>query len=110
MAEHQRDRGYSHLEETEAKPLATENGSPNLSYRGDREPLQVKKPSLFKRILRWRKYIILILTPILLMPIPIAVKGTVSWSRQFYIRLATVSEKGHRINFLFKLCTCIVVY
>ena len=66
-------RGYSNLDQS--PPV--ENGSPNLSYRGDREQLQVKKTSLFKRILRWRKYVILILTPILLMPIPIAVKGTV---------------------------------
>ena len=74
MTEFERERGYSHLEETEAKPLPAETGSPNSSYR---EPLQMKNPSLAKRVLRWRKYIILILTPILLMPIPIAVKGTV---------------------------------
>ncbi|XP_078363499.1 solute carrier family 13 member 2-like [Oculina patagonica] len=76
MTEFERERGYSHLEDTEAKHQPTETGSPNLSYRGDREPLQVKKTSLLKRILRWRKYLILILTPILLMPIPIAVGGT----------------------------------
>ena len=84
MTEYERDRGYSYLEETEAKPLPTENGSPNLSYRGDRESLEEKKASLFMRILRWRKYLILILTPILLMPIPIAVEGTVSLKRLVY--------------------------
>ncbi|KAJ7387108.1 Solute carrier 13 [Desmophyllum pertusum] len=66
--------GYSNLEDGETKPLPTETGSPHLSYR--EQPLQVKRPSLLKRILRWRKYLILVLTPILLMPIPIAVKGT----------------------------------
>lgn len=72
------DRGYSYLEETGAKPLPTDNGSPKISYRMDHsEPLQVKQASLLKRILKWRKYLILILTPILLMPLPIAVKGTV---------------------------------
>lgn len=78
MTDHERDRGYSYLEETEAKPLPTDNGSPYISHRGDhREPLPVKQDSLFKRILKWRKYLILILTPILLMPLPIAVEGTV---------------------------------
>ena len=62
-----RGRGYSYLEETETKPPPTTTGSPDLSYR---EPL-------LKRILRWRKYLILILTPILLMPLPIAVQGKV---------------------------------
>lgn len=79
MTDSERDRGYSYLEETEAKPLptdSTDNGSPKISYRMHHsEPLQ--KASLFKRILKWRKYLILILTPILLMPLPIAVKGTV---------------------------------
>lgn len=81
MTDHERDRGYSYLEETEAKPLPTDNGSPNspnISFRGyHREPLPGKQDSLFKRILKWRKYLILILTPILLMPLPIAVQGTV---------------------------------
>ena len=78
MTDPGRDRGYSYLEETGAKPLPTDNGSPNLSYRVDHgEPLRGKQLSLFKRILKWRKYLILILTPILLMPLPIAVEGTV---------------------------------
>ena len=85
MTDSERDRGYSYLEETEAKPSPTEatdstdstdNGSPKISYRMHHsEPL--RKTSLFRRILKWRKYLILILTPILLMPLPIAVKGTV---------------------------------
>ena len=74
MTECERVGGYNLLEETEEKPLPAETGSPNLSYR---EPLQVKKSSLAERVLRWRKYIILILTPVLLIPIPITVKGTV---------------------------------
>lgn len=69
-----RARGYSNLEETETKPFTDEAGFSNVSYR---EPVKVKQVSLLKRILRWRKYIILIMTPILLMPLPIAVKGTV---------------------------------
>ena len=69
-----RGRGYSYLEETETKPPPTTTGSPDLPYL---EPLRVKNPSLPKRILRWRKYLILILTPILLMPLPIAVQGKV---------------------------------
>ena len=79
MTDPGRDRGYSYLEDTEAKPLSTNNGSPRISHRVVHgEPLQVKQPSLFKRILNWRKYLILIMTPILLMPLPIAVDGTVS--------------------------------
>ena len=76
MAEYERGRGYSSLDEGsgETKPLPAESGSPNLSYR-DRP--QVKEVSLLKRILKWRKYLILVLTPILLMPIPIAIEGTV---------------------------------
>jgi len=78
MTDSGRDRGYSYLEGTEAKPSPTDNGSPKISHRFDHdEPFQVKQPSLFKRILKWRKYLILIMTPILLMPLPIAVEGTV---------------------------------
>ena len=79
MTDHERVRGYSYLEETEAKPLPTDSGSPKISYRGDHSEPPVKQASLFERILKWRKYIILILTPILLMPLPIAVKGTVRY-------------------------------
>ena len=83
----QSGRGHSSLDQS--PPV--EDGSPNLSYRGDREQLQVKKTSLFKRISRWRKYIILILTPILLMPIPIAVKGTVRELCDFLFLLIIVN-------------------
>lgn len=65
MAEYERGRGYSSLEDV--------SGSPNLSF--DEQP-QVAKVSLLERILTWRKYLILVLTPILLMPIAIAIEGT----------------------------------
>lgn len=67
MAEYERGRGYSSLEDV--------SGSPNLSF--DEQP-QAAKVSLLERILTWRKYLILVLTPILLMPIAIAIEGTVS--------------------------------
>lgn len=104
MTEYERDRGYSYLEETEAKPLPTDNGSPNISYRGDRgEPLQVKQASLFKRILRWRKYLILILTPILLMPLPIAVKGTVR-NRRTFVTFGSWAQSGATGTLLTPCC------
>lgn len=65
MTEYERGRGYSSLEDV--------SGSPNLSF--DEQP-QVAKVSLLERILTWRKYLILVLTPILLMPIAIAIEGT----------------------------------
>lgn len=67
MAEYERGRGYSSLEDV--------SGSPNLSF--DEQP-QMAKVSLLERILTWRKYLILVLAPILLMPIAIAIEGTVS--------------------------------
>ena len=77
MTETGRARGYSNLPETaetEAQPQRPETPT-IISYS---EPDQVKNTSMLKRILKWRKYIILLLTPILLMPIPIAISGTVS--------------------------------
>ena len=71
MAELGRERGYSSLPELEAQ-LQQPPG------QAHDEPTQVKTTSVLKRILRWRKYLILALTPILLMPIPIAISGTVS--------------------------------
>lgn len=67
MAELGRERGYSSLTELQQ--------SSEPAYD---EPTHVKTTSVLKRILRWRKYLILALTPILLMPIPIAISGTVS--------------------------------
>lgn len=46
----------------------------------DGEPAPVKNmpTSTLKLLLIWNKYLILVLTPIFLMPIPIAISGTVS--------------------------------
>ncbi|PFX31726.1 Solute carrier family 13 member 2 [Stylophora pistillata] len=74
----ERPEGYSNLDEADTKPFTEESGRPG-EY--SQEPVTVnqwKRVPLLKRILTWRKYIILIMTPILLMPLPIAVKGTES--------------------------------
>lgn len=74
MTETGRGRGYSNLELDTTQLQEPDQASPTISYG---EPDQVKQnTSLCKQILRWRKYLILVLTPILLMPIPIAIPGT----------------------------------
>ena len=72
MSESDRARGYSNLPETETQLQNPEEAV----TEGD--ACQVRKPSLCKRILRWRRYLMLVLTPISLMPIPIAIPGKVS--------------------------------
>ena len=63
---------YSNLATEDVKPGEEEARST------DRGPVtQMKMPSLFKQILLWKTYLILILTPFLLMPIPIAIPGSV---------------------------------
>ena len=72
--------GYSYLErEHEADKLQQYDSmaSPTTSSI---EPNQATNISLCKRLLTWRKYLILALTPIILMPIPIAIPGTVCTS------------------------------
>ncbi|RMX39294.1 hypothetical protein pdam_00021691 [Pocillopora damicornis] len=68
-----RPGGYSNLQEAETKPFTEESDRPNENCK---EPVKAKRVPFLKRILAWRKYIILIMTPILLMPLPIAVRGT----------------------------------
>ena len=85
MAEYERGRGYSSLEDV--------SGSPNLSF--DEQP-QVAKVSLLERILTWRKYLILVLTPILLMPIAIAIEGTVSLESLWRLNLWSTFFKMRR--------------
>ena len=77
MSETGRARGYSNLPEIETKVQEAESETPAISY-GEPYANQVTNTSRLKRILRWRKYLILVLTPILLMPIPIAIPGKVS--------------------------------
>lgn len=72
MSESQRLQGYSNLPEAEAQLQKKEPATRNS------EPCQVEKASIYKRILRWRRYLILVLTPIVLMPIPVAIPGKVS--------------------------------
>ena len=75
MTETGQGRGYSNQELDTTQLQEPDQASPTISYG---EPDQVKQnTSLCKQILRWRKYLILVLTPILLMPIPIAIPGTV---------------------------------
>ena len=72
--------GYSNLErEHEAEKLQQSDSmaSPTTSPS---EPNQATNISLCKRLLTWRKYLILVLTPIILMPVPIAIPGTVCTS------------------------------
>ena len=85
MAEYERGRGYSSLEDV--------SGSPNLSF--DEQP-QMAKVSLLERILTWRKYLILVLTPILLMPIAIAIEGTVSLESLWRLNLWSTFFKMRR--------------
>lgn len=72
-----RPGGYSNLQEAETKPFTEESDRPNENCK---EPVKAKRVPFLKRILAWRKYIILIMTPILLMPLPIAVRGTVRYA------------------------------
>lgn len=57
--------------------LLEADGQNQSSEATNSEPVQANNISLCKRIVIWRRYLILILTPILLMPLPIAVPGRV---------------------------------
>lgn len=57
--------------------LLEADGQNQSSEATNSEPVQASNISLCKRIVIWRRYLILILTPILLMPLPIAVPGRV---------------------------------
>ena len=65
------ETGYSNLSRVQS---TIEDSEP------EDEQIQVESmpTATLQRILIWRRYLILVLTPILLMPIPIAVSGTVS--------------------------------
>ena len=60
--------GYSNLQ---AKMEGSDPG-------GEPTPVKNMPSSTLKLLLIWKKYLILVLTPIFLMPIPIAISGTVS--------------------------------
>lgn len=79
MTESGRTR-YSNLPEADAHIQEHTTSAPEISYDEPKYKQQrpEQKPSMLKRILTWRKYLILVLTPILLLPIPIAITGTVS--------------------------------
>lgn len=57
--------------------LLEADGQKQPSETTNSEPVEANNISLSKRILICRRYLILILTPILLMPLPIAVPGRV---------------------------------
>lgn len=57
--------------------LLEADGQNQSSEATNNEPVQANNISLCKRIVIWRRYLILILTPILLIPLPIAVPGRV---------------------------------
>ena len=73
---------------------ACQDSSPTLGERGNETPenkdhgspsytstnSKNENTSVAKTLLRWRKYLILLLTPLLLAPLPIAVPGSVRLS------------------------------